>query len=195
MAPTFYWLAWLIVIIVTFFIEPIYMKKVFLLFMGLIMCLFSLNESPYLWAPFVTPAVFVVFGIKFWMFQKQKAWAHLWPFTLSIGFSAIQLFLIVIPLWRVVPVSFIGIGVYLFFVSLFVRVFFSSVGLWLIVSGLGTFWTCGVLYMYDMTAAIDPNQIVITVMKGLLLLFMIHGVLRLKNMLKHKSLGKGAVQV
>lgn len=192
MAFTYYWLSWVIVVITVFFINKADIKKHLLFFMGILMCIFSIRSDGALIYSLLHPILLIWFGGRFWLMKKKRLVAHFWPFMLSMVYSSIQLFIVVSPLWMEFPLSTFGIVIFLFGLTYFLKNISCAIGMWLLMSGMGMLWTTLVFSPYEMTAAIDTNLVMITSMKGILILFILYGVQSLRNWLNHLQSKKGA---
>ncbi|TGB04517.1 YphA family membrane protein [Halobacillus salinus] len=190
MAPFYYWLSWLIVIIAIFFIEGTSLKQTLLLFAAVVMCLYSLNaEEPLL--QLIHPAVLVAFGVRFWLMKTKKWLSHVWPFIFSLVCTSLYLFLIVSPLWMEFPLKSIGVCIFLFAMTFYLGNLCCAIGFWLLLNGLGILWTTIVFWQYELGAVLDLNQKMLTVLQGVLILFVIYGVLTLKKWSYHYRSKKG----
>ncbi|MBA2173860.1 hypothetical protein H0266_03000 [Halobacillus locisalis] len=195
MAASFYWYAWLIVIIVFFYIESDSLKKRVLCFTGVAMCLYSVEMLNHNWFLFFHPLFLFVFGLNLWVKEKKRMVQHFWPFLLSLGYSAAQLFLVVAPLWLQFPFLYplFIISIYLLFS--FVQDLLSVLGLWLMINGLGMLWSTLVFSVYEMEAVVSMNGTLLLVMKGFLTILVLHAIFQLKRWVKRNSSRKGAAPV
>ncbi|UOQ93594.1 hypothetical protein MUO14_00865 [Halobacillus shinanisalinarum] len=187
MAVTYYWYAWVMMILVCFFIEKsVYKRDIFIVYIIFQMVIFSYLINRHDLFTYIVLGLFSMFGLYFWLEQK-RFWFHVLPFAFSLLSAGVQLFLIVNPVWSVFPAIEWAIVGIIFIVQKMGLSFFSQIGLWILVNTLGTVWSTVALTYYQTSEYMSLVEMNIWISKGIILLFLFQGIYRVnRSLLKMK---------
>ncbi|MCA0983007.1 hypothetical protein LCL89_02980 [Halobacillus yeomjeoni] len=196
MEAEFYWYSWVIVIILFFFTQKASIRNPLLLLCSLLMITY--NITPYFSEHFMYIHTFTIaiFGIYYWIRNKKRFLLHVWPFVLSIGYTSIQLFFLVNPVWLEFPGLSLLVFLLLYIFHKFSDSVESLIGMWFLVNACGTLWSYSVFSLFSLEGLIEMNVILLFVIQGLLWILILNGVDHLKaKVQKQKSRKKGAAWV
>ncbi|MCA1009479.1 hypothetical protein [Halobacillus halophilus] len=198
MAAIYYWYAWFLALIIFFFIPASSLRSRLLLFIWIIMCTYSFGDNPFINFQLYSILLLAIFGTYFWKITHKHMIQHFWPIVLSIGYTAVQLFLLVQPVWSRLPGIYLGVIFFLFVLHKMFEDLPSLIGVWLLINAFGTLWSYLVLSIYILEEPIMNQQMIIFVLKGMVVLFIMYGIHHLKYSLqqqKIKTIKKGGAYV
>jgi len=198
LAAIYYWYAWILALIIFFFIPSSYLRSRLLLFIWIIMCTYTIGDNQFIHFQLYFVLLLGIFGTYFWKITHKHMIQHFWPIVLSIGYTAVQLFLLVQPVWSRLPGVYLGVVFFLYVLHKMFQDLPSLMGAWLLINAFGTLWSYLVLSIYILEEPFFNQQMVIFVLKGMVVLFIMYGIHRLKYSLhqkKIKTIKKGGAYV
>ncbi|MGP4077017.1 YphA family membrane protein [Halobacillus sp. K22] len=188
MAAIYYWYAWFLALIIFFFIPSSHLRSRLLLFIWIIMCTYTLADLQLMGSLPFSIFLLGIFGTYFWKIRRKNMIQHFWPIVLSVGYTAVQLFLLVQPVWSRLPGVYLAVIFFLFILHKIFRDLPSLIGVWLLINAFGTLWSYLVLSIYILEEPMFNQQTIIFVLKGMVALFIMYGVYRLKLSLQQKKI-------
>jgi hypothetical protein len=194
---TFYWYAWILTIIVFFFIEKTTLRYDLLFFTGIAMCTYTLMT----WSPashlYIHVSLLLLFGTHIWIRRKRAFFHHFWPFILSVGYASIWMFFVIHPVWSNFPGVSFGLVVAILLLRMIIADIEGLIGSWLLINAGGTLFSYGIFAIYGNEGLIESQMMMLFALKGLLVFFLFYGIDHLKRLIlkKKKSSSKGAALV
>ncbi|GGF09281.1 hypothetical protein GCM10010954_04660 [Halobacillus andaensis] len=180
MASTYYWYAWVVFIIITFFLNAKSSNKNALLMFVLIQMIMITNyiqhQGPF-WISFFIQSFF---GVYLWA-ESRPVLQHLWPILFTCCWTVYQLFLLSNPVWYLFPgvqlsiILLVGIIYYLGF-SLN-----SQLGLWMLMNAFGVITAYTVSHALYLDFMPNYVEFHITLFKGMIAIFALNGVAYVKK--------------
>ncbi|KHE70924.1 hypothetical protein, partial [Halobacillus sp. BBL2006] len=181
MTAMFYWYAWTISIIGYFFLQKISLRLRLLLFTGVSMSTYSVSFWNTEQHFYLHIGMLGAFGLLFWTGRKREWTQHFWPFVLSLGYTSVQLFFIVNPVWLELPGIQLGLIGVIILLKYFCPDTEGLIGMWLFMNAIGTLSSHLILSLYSQDELLFNDQVLLLALKGVLILMIFYGVAHLKN--------------
>ncbi|MFQ3542966.1 hypothetical protein Q7A53_02690 [Halobacillus rhizosphaerae] len=196
MTAQYYWYGWVIIMIAYFFLPPSKVRNRILFFCFIVLNTYSFINDPII-HDYLQLGLLYCFGLSFWLIDRRSFVDHFWPFILSMVYTSIQMFLVVHPVWTLFPGFHLGWILAIILLDWFDLSFSSLIGLWFILNSCGAFLTMYVFSVYGVEQFLTSEQVIVTTFKGLVIIFILHGISRLKKAVRRgrKSRNKGAAYV
>ncbi|UOQ42697.1 hypothetical protein MUN89_12020 [Halobacillus salinarum] len=194
MEAQYYWYCWFVFIIVYFLFPPSHLQKGLSVFVLLLMSSYGLFQNTG-FHDILLLGIVVIFGLIFWINEQKSLVTHFWPFILCLGYAACQMFLFIHPIWHQFPGFELSLVLFILVLHWFSGSFSSAVGFWMLVNGLGSLVTIVVLEEVEVEQVIIAENIIVFLLKGMVLLFILFGMARLKRSVRrsrNQSRKKGA---